>query len=53
MTEPVVPGGEPTGPDRSADDLDIGWGESPATFENDDRLLDDRPPHHENRDHNA
>jgi hypothetical protein len=30
-------------PDQTADDTDVGWGERRRT--NDDRLLDDRPPH--------
>jgi hypothetical protein len=30
-------------PDSTADDTDEGWGEPRTT--NDDRLLDDRPPH--------
>ena len=30
-------------PDQTADDTDAGWGERPAG--NDDRLLDERPPH--------
>ena len=32
-------------PDSTADDTDEGWGEKRTT--NDDRLLDDRPPHWE------
>jgi hypothetical protein len=30
-------------PDSTVDDTDEGWGERRST--NDDRLLDDRPPH--------
>ncbi len=30
-------------PDQTRDDTDAGWGERPGG--NDDRLLDDRPPH--------
>jgi hypothetical protein len=30
-------------PEQTRDDLDRGWGESPAS--NDERLLDERPPH--------
>lgn len=30
-------------PDQTRDDTDLGWGE--RTRDNDDRILDDRPPH--------
>jgi hypothetical protein len=30
-------------PDQTRDDTDRGWGERPSS--NDDRLLEDRPPH--------
>jgi hypothetical protein len=30
-------------PEQTSDDTDLGWGEDSAT--NDDRLLDERPPH--------
>ncbi|MEP7055804.1 MAG: hypothetical protein ABI912_11200 [Actinomycetota bacterium] len=40
---------EPTVPDRADDDSDVGWGESPPD-EEDDRLSEERPPHHEDRD---
>lgn len=30
-------------PDQTSDDTDAGWGEAVRT--NDDRLLEDRPPH--------
>ncbi len=30
-------------PDQTRDDTDAGWGERPGG--NDDRLLEDRPPH--------
>ena len=35
-------------PDQTADDTDAGWGERPA--DEDERLLDDVPPHHVDRD---
>ncbi len=38
---------EPTLPDQTADDTDAGWGESPTTQDDDERLLDERPPHHD------
>lgn len=42
---------EATWPDRADDDSDLGWGEPPARDDDgDDRLLDERPPHHEDRD---
>ena len=44
MSESVIP-------DRAADDSDRGWGEPPATDNDDERRLsDDRPPHHESRE---
>lgn len=43
MSESVIP-------DRADDDSDVGWGEVPPDRGEDDRLLDDRPPHHELRD---
>jgi hypothetical protein len=33
----------PVLPDQTRDDTDQGWGERP--YGNDDRLLDERPPH--------
>jgi hypothetical protein len=30
-------------PEQTADDTDLGWGERPGS--NDDRLLEERPPH--------
>jgi hypothetical protein len=39
---------EPVLPDQTADDTDAGWGES--ADDDDDRLLDDLPPHHVDRD---
>ena len=42
---------EPTLPDPAPDDSDIGWGGSDhSPYDDDRRLLDDRPPHHEPRD---
>jgi hypothetical protein len=35
--------GPPVLPDQTRDDTDRGWGE--PTYSNDDRLLEDRPPH--------
>jgi hypothetical protein len=35
--------GLPVLPDQTRDDTDRGWGE--LTYSNDDRLLEDRPPH--------
>jgi len=34
---------ERTLPEQTSDDTDLGWGERPSG--NDERLLDDRPPH--------
>jgi hypothetical protein len=34
---------EPVLPDQTRDDTDLGWGERSGS--NDDRLLDERPPH--------
>jgi hypothetical protein len=34
---------DPVLPEATADDTDRGWGERPSS--NDDRLLEDRPPH--------
>jgi hypothetical protein len=33
----------PVLPDQTRDDTERGWGE--RSYENDDRLLEDRPPH--------
>jgi hypothetical protein len=41
---------EPTPPDRADDDSDVGWGESQPNDDDDERLHDERPPHHEDRD---
>jgi hypothetical protein len=35
--------GLPVLPDQTRDDTDRGWGE--RTYSNDDRILDERPPH--------
>jgi hypothetical protein len=40
---------DPVLPDQSEDDTDAGWGE-PAANDDDDRLLDELPPHHVDRD---
>jgi hypothetical protein len=38
-------------PDRADDDTDVGWGdERPSDDEDMSRLLDERPPHHEDFD---
>lgn len=38
-------------PAQTTDDTDAGWGESPDTDEDEvRRLLDERPPHHLDRD---
>jgi hypothetical protein len=39
----LVDDAEPVLPEQTRDDLDRGWGES--TSSNDDRLLEERPPH--------
>jgi len=36
-------------PEQTSDDTDIGWGERPPA-DDDQRLLDERPPHHIDRD---
>ena len=36
---------QPTLPDQTRDDTDHGWGE--RSRDNDDRLLEDRPPHYD------
>ena len=36
---------QPTLPDQTRDDTDAGWGE--RSRDDDDRLLDDRPPHYD------
>jgi hypothetical protein len=33
-------------PDVTTDEDDVGWGEQPA-YDDDQRLLDERPPHHD------
>lgn len=38
--------GEPTLPDQSRDDTDAGWGEHDQS-DDDQRLLEERPPHHD------
>jgi hypothetical protein len=39
---------DPVLPDQTRDDTDVGWGE-PAD-DNDERLREDLPPHHHDRD---
>jgi hypothetical protein len=39
---------QPTLPDQTRDDTDLGWGE--RSSDDDDRLLDDRPPHYDGHD---
>jgi hypothetical protein len=45
------PDEKPVLPDSTRDEQDTGWGDRPAT-EDDEvrRLLEERPPHHEDRD---
>jgi len=33
-------------PEQTSDDTDEGWGERPADPDDDQRFLDERPPHH-------
>lgn len=33
-------------PDGTRDETDVGWGERPP-YDDDQRLLDERPPHHD------
>lgn len=35
----------PVLPDQTSDDTDIGWGEWRGGGSDDDRLIEDRPPH--------
>ena len=37
-------------PEQTSDDTDVGWSEGPTVTEDDQRLLDERPPHHIDRD---
>jgi hypothetical protein len=38
---------EPTLPEQTSDDTDVGWGdERPSDDDDVRRLLDERPPHH-------
>jgi CBS domain-containing protein len=44
------PMSEPTLPDTTTDESDVGWGDADqSAYDDDRRLLDDRPPHHEPR----
>jgi hypothetical protein len=42
------PDEDPVLPDVTSDERATGWGDESA--DDDQRLLDDRPPHHEDRD---
>ena len=44
------PDDEPVLPDQTRDDTDDGWGERSDGDDDVRRLLDERPPHHEDRD---
>lgn len=39
-------------PSQTSDDTDVGWGDGPRDDDEDDvrRLLEERPPHHVDRD---
>ena len=37
-------------PEQTSDDTDVGWGERTRDEDDDQRLLDERPPHHIDRD---
>jgi hypothetical protein len=39
------PADKPAVPVRSRDDSDVGWGERPASDDDDERLYRERPPH--------
>jgi len=39
------PPSAPAAPTRAPDDSDVGWGERPSPSEDDQRYLEDRPPH--------
>jgi hypothetical protein len=43
------PDDEPALPDVTSDEQDVGWGDERGD-DNEQRLLDERPPHHEDRD---
>jgi hypothetical protein len=43
------PDDRPVVPDRSDDDRDEGWGDRADERDDDQRFLDDRPPHHDGR----
>jgi hypothetical protein len=36
-------------PKQSSDDTDVGWGDRSPETDDDQRLLDERPPHHVDR----
>ncbi|WP_269205321.1 hypothetical protein [Motilibacter aurantiacus] len=37
---------QPLWPETTLDEGDEGWGEPPASRDDDDRILRERPPHH-------
>lgn len=39
---------EPVLPDQTSDESDVGWGED--SVDDDDRIIDELPPHHVDRD---
>jgi hypothetical protein len=41
---------DPVLPDQTTDDTDDGWGDRVVDDDNDERLLDELPPHHVDRD---
>jgi hypothetical protein len=44
------PDDEPVLPDQTRDDTDAGWGEQSDPTDDVRRFLDERPPHHDERD---
>ena len=49
----TLPDDEPVLPDVTSDERDTGWGDDERSGDRADdvqRLLDERPPHHEDRD---
>ena len=37
-------------PEQTSDDMDVGWGERPPEEDDDQRLRNEVPPHHNDRD---
>jgi len=37
-------------PEQTSDDTDVGWGEVPSNEDDDRRLRDEVPPHHNDHD---